>query len=347
MSLRLSVLDQSPVRAGGSAADAVRETIALARACERLGYHRYWLAEHHNAPGLAGSTPEVLVTRVAAATETMRVGAGGVMLPHYSALKVAENFRMLETLFPGRIDLGVGRAPGADRRTAIALNVKSAAGDGAMMAMEHFPQQVADLRGYLTGRLDPEHPFRDIKAMPAGAGAPEMWLLGSSDQSAQLAAHFGLAFSFAHFISEYRGLDAVHRYFSDFRPSDAVPEPRANVGVFVLCADTEEAARELALSRDLWRLRLDRGEIGPVPSVEEAAAAALGWTQAEQARVERNRRRQVVGTPDQVRAQLEALAADFGVDELVIVSICYDFAARLRSYELLAAAFDLRPRAAA
>ncbi len=348
MTLTLSVLDQSPVRHGGSPADAVHETLDLARLCDRLGYRRYWLAEHHNAAGLAGSTPEVLVTRVAAATEHMRIGAGGVMLPHYSALKVAENFRMLETLFPGRIDLGIGRAPGADRRTTVALTVKSAADDGgAAMVMENFPQQVADLRGFLTGRFEADHPFRDIGAMPAGPGSPEMWLLGSSDQSARVAAHFGMAFSFAHFISEYRGLDAVHRYQQDFRPSETLAAPLANVGVFVLCADTEEEARRLALSRDLWRLRLDRGEIGPVPSPEEAAAASLAWTDIEQSRVDRNRRRQIVGAPEQVRDRLEGLAGDFGVDELVVVSICYDFAARLRSYELLAEVFGLGARAAA
>ncbi len=198
--IRLSVLDQSPIRSGGTAADAVRETLQLAETADRLGYHRYWLAEHHSHGGLAGPSPEILIGQVAARTKEIRVGSGGVMLSHYSPLKVAENFRVLETLYPGRIDIGVGRAPGSDRLTSRAL-----ANGGSPFRVENFPQMVSDLLGFLEGKLEEGHPFEQVRAMPDGPTAPEAWLLGSSDQSALLAAHFGCAFSFAHFINNYHG----------------------------------------------------------------------------------------------------------------------------------------------
>jgi luciferase family oxidoreductase group 1 len=332
--LRLSVLDQSPVRSGMTAAEAVQETLELAQAAEQLGYRRYWLAEHHATPGLAGSCPEVLIGQVAARTSRIRVGSGGVMLSHYSALKVAETFRMLETLFPGRIDLGIGRAPGSDRRTAQALR------DGAALTgPEFFPEQVADLVGFLGDALPAGHPFADVRVMPEPATAPEVWLLGSSDQSAALAAHFGTAFSFAHFISEEGGAEITRAYARGFRPSAALAEPRASAAVFVVCADTEAEAWRLARSRELFILRLRTGRPGRYPSVEEAEA--YPYTPHERAIVEYNRRRTVAGTPDQVRARLEAMAAEYGVRELVIVTITHNPKARLRSYELVAHAFGL------
>src|SRR5579863_3542535 len=254
----LSVLDQSPVRQGGSAADALNETVALAQAAERLGYHRYWLAEHHATEGLAGSAPEIMVARVAAATSTIRVGSGGVMLSHYSPLKVAETFRVLETLYPGRIDLGVGRAPGSDQLTARALQ----AGPGAL-SVEYFPSQVRDLMGYLGDGLPAEHPFASIRVTPEPATHPELWLLGSSDQSAMVAAYFGAAFSFAHFITGEGGPSVMEMYRHEFKPSPHLAAPLANIGVFALCAETEADAERLAKSRDLWRLRLDQGHLGP------------------------------------------------------------------------------------
>ncbi len=335
--ITLSVLDQSPIRAGGSPAEAIAETIELARLTERLGYHRYWVAEHHSSEGLAGSAPEILVARLAAATVAMRIGTGGVMLSHYSALKVAETFRVLETLYPGRIDLGIGRAPGADYRTSRALQH----GPGAL-GIEHFPQQIADLVGFLRDVVPEGHPFAGIHAQPRGPGAPELWLLGSSDQSAAYAAHFGCAFSFAHFITDAGGPAVMAAYREHFRPSPWLAASAGSIGVFVLCADTEAEARRLALSRDIWRLRLDRGELGPFPSVEEAEACPL--TREDRLRIAYNRRRQVVGAPEQVKEQLLALAGDYGVDELVVVSICYDPAARQRSYALLAEVFGLAPR---
>jgi luciferase family oxidoreductase group 1 len=335
----LGVLDQSPIRAGGTPAQAIAETIELAQLCERLGYHRYWLAEHHNSDGLAGTAPEILIARIAAATSAMRIGSGGVMLSHYSALKVAETFRVLETLYPGRIDLGIGRAPGSDQRTAQALQH----GPGAL-SIEHFPAQIADLIDLLGPGLPAGHPFAGVRAMPIGPGAPELWLLGSSDQSAAYAAHFGCPFSFAHFITDRLGPEIMQAYREAFRPSPACPAPRGSVGAFVLCADTEAEAERLAASRDLWRLRLDQGLITPIPPAEEALS--YPYSEAERARIAFNRRRQIIGTPAQVKESLLALGARYGVDEFVIVSICYDFAARKRSYELLAEAFGLQRRPA-
>ena len=330
----LSVLDQSPIRSGGTAADAVAETLELAQACEGWGYRRYWLAEHHSSPGLAGSTPEILIGQVAARTSRIRVGAGGVMLSHYSALKVAENFRMLETLFPGRIDLGIGRAPGSDQRTAHALRQ----GPGAL-GIEHFPSQIADLIGFLGGGPPPGHPFRGVRAMPDGPTVPEIWLLGSSGESAALAAHFGTAFSFAHFIAGEGGVEATRGYAAAFRPSGALEAPQASIAVFALAADTEAEALRLRRSRDLSLLRLYTGRPGPFPSVEEAEA--YPYTERDVAIVEHARRRTIAGAPEQVRERLLRMAAEHGVDELVIVTIAHDFKARLRSYRLLAEAFSL------
>ena len=332
--LRLGVLDQSPVRTGGSAADSVHETLELAQAAERLGYQRYWLAEHHATPGLAGSCPEILIGQVAARTSRIRVGSGGVMLSHYSALKVAESFRMLELLFPGRIDLGIGRAPGSDGRTARTLR-RVPEPDGS----ELFPEQIEELIAFLGDGVPVGHPAHGVRAMPEVSSAPELWLLGSSDQSAMLAAHFGAAFSFAHFINQEGGAEITRAYAENFRPSPALAAPLASAAVFVVCADTEAEAWRLARSRELFILRLHSGRPGRYPSVEEAEA--YPYTAHERAVVEYNRRRTVAGTPEQVRARLTALAADYGVDELIIVTITHDPKARLRSYELLAQAFEL------
>jgi luciferase family oxidoreductase group 1 len=333
----LSVLDQSPIRSGATPADAVKETLILAELADRLGYHRYWLAEHHSTSGLAGSTPEILIGQVAARTRHLRVGSGGVMLSHYSPLKVAENFRMLETLFPGRIDLGIGRAPGSDQLTARALQA------GPMpFPTEQFGVQVRDLIGFLGNALPAEHPFARVRAQPAGLTSPELWLLGSSDQSAALAAYFGCAFSFAHFINNHGGEEVMAMYRQHFRPSEAMPRPVGNIGVFALCADTEEEAGHLAKSRELWLLRLYRGETGPYPTPEEAERAV--YSDRDRAILEYSRGRIIAGRPERVREQLEALGRLYDVDEFVVVTICHDFRARLHSYELLAKAFELSPR---
>jgi luciferase family oxidoreductase group 1 len=334
--MKLSVLDQSPIMSGATPAQAIADTLALARHADRLGYSRYWLAEHHSSTGLAGPAPEILIARVAAETKHIRVGSGGVMLSHYSALKVAETFRMLETLSPGRIDLGIGRAPGSDQWTARAL----AHGPGAL-GIEHFPSQIGLLMGFLGDDLPRDHPFANIHAMPTGETVPEVWLLGSSGESAAYAAHFGLAFSFAHFINGEGGVAAMTAYREDFQPSPHLAAPRGSIGVFVLCAETEEEARIIGSSRDLSRLRRERGIYGPIPSVEEALA--YQWSDRELAWLEYQRRRQFVGTPAQVKEGLLGLAEEYGVAEIVVLSICHDFAKRVRSYELLAEAFGLEP----
>jgi luciferase family oxidoreductase group 1 len=338
--LTLSVLDQSPIRTGQTPADAIRETLALAQAVDRLGYRRYWLAEHHSSDGLAGSAPEILIGQVAARTRQIRVGSGGVMLSHYSALKVAENFRLLETLFPGRIDLGIGRAPGSDRLTARAL----AHGPGAL-GIDQFPAQIRDVIGWLHNEMDPAHPFAGVRAMPVGPTAPEVWLLGSSADSATYAAHFGTAFSFAHFINANGGDEVTRMYRGYFRPSEWLAEPVVSIGVFVICADTEEEAQRLRLSRDLSIARRYTGGRGPYPTVAEAQMHL--WTPHQLAIAEEARKRAIVGTPAQVHAQLVALAEQYEAEELVVVTITEDAQSRLRSYELLAEAFALpRPEPA-
>jgi luciferase family oxidoreductase group 1 len=333
--LQLSVLDQSPVRQGVTPHDALFETIELARHVDGLGYRRYWLAEHHGSPGLAGAAPEIMVALVVAETKHLRVGSGGVMLSHYSSLKVAEQFRMLETLYPGRIDLGIGRAPGSDQLTAIALQH----GPGAL-GIEHFPNQIADLLAFLENTMPADHPFSRIQLAPAGDTNPEIWLLGSSDQSALFAAYFSLPFSFAHFINDEGGPEIMEAYRTRFRPSARLPSPQGSIGVFVMCAESEAEARRLAASRDLWRLRQRRGILAPFPPPEDALA--YPYSDIERREVEYHRRRQVVGTPDQVKAQLSALAESYGVDEIVVLTISHDFAARKRSYTLLAEAFGLK-----
>ncbi len=329
------MLDQSPIREGGTAARAIAESLELAQMCDRLGYRRYWVAEHHSADGLAGSAPEILIGRIAGLTKHLRVGAGGVMLSHYSAYKVAESFRVLETLFPGRIDLGLGRAPGSDQRATVAL-----AQPGGQLGVDRYPEQVADVIAFVTDRIAPDHPFAGLKAQPLGPSAPELWLLGSTDQSAALAAHFGCPFSFAPFILDRRGAEIREAYRQAYQPSALAPEPRGSIGVFVICADTEAEAQRLSLSRDLWRLRLERGYLGPFPSIE--TAQAHDYDERDRAIIRGNRRRQVVGSPEQCRDRLIELAVRYDVPEVVVVTITYDFEARLRSYELLAQVFDIK-----
>jgi luciferase family oxidoreductase group 1 len=328
----LSVLDQSPVQAGGTPEAAILETIKLAQLADRLGYRRYWVAEHHASDGLAGAAPEMLIGQIAARTERIRVGSGGVMLSHYSPLKVAENFRLLETFYPGRIDLGIGRAPGSDQRTAQAL----AYGQQAR-GPDIYPNQMQDLIAWLGDGLAADHPFGGIHASPRMDHRPELWMLGSSDQSAQLAAHFGVPYSFAHFITDEGGPTMMRSYQMKFQPSELLAEPRGSIGVFVICADTEEEAIRLGASRDLWRVRLDLGQIGPVPTVEEALA--YEYSDIELQRRDYHRRRNIVGAPEQVKKALEETLAKYRVDEAVVVTITHDYAARARSYELLAEVF--------
>lgn len=334
----LSVLDQSPIRRGGTATEAIKETLQLAELTDRLGYHRYWLAEHHSSGGLASATPELLIAQVAGRTRQIRVGSGGVMLTHYSPLKVAETFRMLEALYPGRIDLGVGRAPGSDTRTARAL----AHGPG-QLPIEHYPDQLLDLYGYLADDFPENHPFRGVRAMPDGPTMPELWVLGSSAASATYAAELGWSFCFAHFINPEGGEGMVRHYRERFAPSPVLPEPRASIGVSVTCADTDEEAERLSWSRWAWRIAANHGQRTGIPSPEEAMA--FPYSDAERDYIEYMKGRSIHGGPERVRQKLLALGDEYGLDEFVVVTITHDFEARKRSYELLAQAFDLSPAA--
>jgi luciferase family oxidoreductase group 1 len=330
---RLSILDQSPIISGHTPREAIAQTLRLAQAAEQLGYYRYWCAEHHSIMALADPCPEILATRLAAATSTIRVGTGGVLLPYYSPLKVAEQFRMLEALFPGRIDLGIGRAPGGDQATAMAM------GQGRYPSADDFPQQVQYLAAWLDDDLPQGHPYAQVKAQPAGATSPQIWLLGSSDYSGALAAQLGLRFAFAHFISA-RGGDIVMRDFKRrYQPSPREPQPQAMVCVFVICAETQAQAERLAQSVDLRRLNMDYGVNAPVPTLEEAER--YPYTDADRQRIEHHRRRVVLGTPEVVKRRLLEIQAQFEADELMVITITGDYDTRLHSYELLAGAFGL------
>jgi luciferase family oxidoreductase group 1 len=332
--MKLSVLDQSTARKGHTQDVAIRETLELARRCDALGYHRYWVSEHHNSNSIVGTAPEVLMAAIAATTPRIRVGSAGVMLPHYSALKVAEQFRVLEGIAPGRIDLGVGRAPGSDQRTAYALNPNAD-------AHEEFPRQVYELQSWVSGAPLPEdHPFRSIKAHPLGPTSPEIWVLGSSDYGAQLAAHFGLPYAFAYFFTDGRGVEqALDLYRRNYRPSPRHPKPEATICVWALAAETEAEARKLAATREHSRIMRDVGIRDALVPPEEAQA--FPYSDAQRASIESMRRKAFVGNADQVKTQLTELAQRLGLDELVVVTWTYDPAPRHRSYELLAQAFGL------
>jgi luciferase family oxidoreductase group 1 len=332
--VRLSVLDQSPIPQGSSAPEALAATLELAKLADRLGYARYWLAEHHNTVGLAGSSPEVLIARVAAETGRIRVGSGGVMLSHYSPLKVAESFRVLHALYPGRIDLGVGRAPGSDRLTAAVL------AQGRPMPIDSFGEQLRDLAGFLYDVLPADHPYAQVHATPRSPGAPEVWLLGSGGDSAAYAAVLGFSFSYAHFINPHSAAESLQTYRQHFRPLFELDAPRASMAVRVICAETDVQARQLAASFGLQRLRMEQGQLGQVPSVEEALA--YPYSPAERGRIEAILGQGFIGSAGHVKMRLERTAAEHGVDEFVVVTITHDPIARRRSYELLAEAFGLQ-----
>lgn len=335
--MKLSVLDQSTAAKGRSQDEAIRETLALARLCDELGYHRFWVSEHHNSESIVGTAPEVLMAAIAANTRRIRVGSAGVMLPHYSALKVAEQFRVLEAIAPGRIDLGVGRAPGSDHLTALALNPNAA------HAVDAFPQQIRDLQAWVSGEpLPAAHPFERIKAHPQGPTHPDLWVLGSSDYGAQLAAYFGLPYAYAYFFSEGKGTEeALSLYRDNYRPSVRYPEPLATICVWALAAETEVEARHLLMTREFWRIGFEKGLRLPLVTPEEAAA--YPYTDAERATIEKLRQRALVGTAEQVAERLQDLAKRFSLDEIVIVTWTHDPEPRRRSYQLLAEIFDLRP----
>ncbi|HEX2015830.1 MAG TPA: LLM class flavin-dependent oxidoreductase [Solirubrobacteraceae bacterium] len=332
--LRLSVLDQSPIPEGLTGADALHNTLDLARLADARGYHRYWVAEHHGGPMLASASPEALIGPIASATRHLRVGSGGVMLPHYSPLKVAETFSILAALYPGRIDLGLGRAAGTDPITTFALQR-----DRRQAAPDDFPAQLAERLGYLEGRLPDDHPFARLAALPGGPARPEPWLLGSSPQSAVWAAELGLPYAFADFINP-AGAPFTEVYREQFRPTQARPGPVTAVAAWVICADTDEEAQRLAASSRMTLTLLRRGQLIPVPPVEQA----LRFLAAEGRPLDAQPggRRGIIGAPETVRRGLEELAAEYGAEEVIVVTITHEHAARRRSYELLAETFELR-----
>jgi luciferase family oxidoreductase group 1 len=326
--MRISVLDQSPVLSGRGARQAIEATLALARRADELGYYRYWLAEHHAIAALADPCPEVLLARLGAETRRIRVGTGGVLLPYYSAFRTAESFRMLEALYPGRVDLGIGRAPGGDARTAQAV------GGGRMPDADRFPEQVWELVGHLTGTLPDGHPFKRVRLQPEVDTAPEVWLLGSSDYSGALAAELGLSFAFAHFINPRGGDLVTNAYRENFNGTS----PQVVVCTFAICAESDDEAERLAASIDLRRLHMALNIDSPVPTLEEAARHA--YTEEERRYVLGQRARAVIGGPERCRREITAMAERYGADEVMLLTITGDEASRVRSYELLAEALQ-------
>jgi luciferase family oxidoreductase group 1 len=330
----LSVLDQSPISEGSTGGDALRNSIDLAQLVESVGYRRYWVAEHHATPMLASPSPEALIGPIAALTKRIRVGSGGVMLPHYSPLKVAETFSMLAGLFPGRIDLGIGRAAGTDPLATFALQR-----DRRQAALDDFPEQLLELRGYLEGSLPDQHPFARVAKLPGEPEAPEIWLLGSSPQSAIWAGEQSLPYVFADFINS-EGAHIAALYRARFTPSKRLPVPKVMVATWALCADTQEDAERLATSsRMALSLLRTTGRTIPVPTVETATrfleepAGTLPIAR---------RRRMTLGTKAVVREGLEAIAREYGAEELMIVTITHSHEARKHSYKLIAEAFGIR-----
>jgi luciferase family oxidoreductase group 1 len=334
MDFGLSVLDVSPVSSGSNGAQALRNTLELARLTDRLGYERYWLAEHHNLPSIASSAPEIMIGHVANVTERIRVGAGGIMLPNHAPLKVAETFRVLEALHPERIDLGIGRAPGTDPVTATALRRSQ---DG--LEAEDFPQRFGELLAFSSDGFPEDHPFRSVVAMPSDVGLPPIWLLGSSGYSARAAGQMGLGYAFAAHFSPADPAPALLAYRESFEPSESFERPSAILAVAVICGETDKHAEMLASSMELAWVRMRSGNPGPLPSPEEALA--YPYTPAERRLAEAYRFMQVVGDPRTVRARIEELAEHTAADEVMVTTNVYDHPERLRSYKRLAEVFDI------
>ncbi|MEZ4674715.1 MAG: LLM class flavin-dependent oxidoreductase [Caldilineaceae bacterium] len=345
MTLAISVLDLAPVRVNGSATESLYNSIALAKAADQLGYTRYWLAEHHNIPSIAIAAPEIMIALVAHETRQIRVGSGGVMLPNHAPLRVAEIFRTLAALYPGRIDLGIGRAPGTDPLTAYALRQSR-----ERLQIHDFPDQLADLMAF--GRSDlagsdfpADNPFRAIRTIPIGVQLPPIWLLGSSRAySASVAADHGLGFAFAYHINPTLedAKCAIESYRTHFTPTAERPESHALLALNVLCCETAERAEELATILDLAFVRRQRGELVPLPTLEEALAYSFSLVETAQA--QKYRERLISGDPAMVRAQIDQLVAETGADEVIITTTIADLTERMRSYELVADAMGIGAR---
>ena len=329
----LSVLDLSPVSAGSTAAQALRNTLDLAQLADRLGFTRYWVAEHHNLPAIASSAPDIMIGQIAAVTSRMRVGSGGVMLPNHAPLMVAERFKLLEALYPGRIDLGLGRAPGTDPATSYLLRRRQGISEEDDF-LERFQElMLLETRGFPEG-----HPFHKVRAMPSDVALPPIFLLGSSDYSAQLAGQIGAAFAFAHHFATFDAVEAMKLYRDNFRPSLTHDQPYAILATHVVCADTDAEAARLATTVELNFVRRAKGEYLPLTSPEEASA--YDYTPVDRARIAQNASRLTVGSPAMVKARLEPLITATRADELMVTAMIFDHAARKHSYELLAQAFS-------
>ena len=331
--IRLSVLDQSPVRKGVTAEQAVKETIELAKYADELGYTRFWVSEHHNTGSLAGSTPEVLLAYLGSQTKNIRIGSGGIMMPNHSTLKVAENFRMLEALFPGRVDLGMGRAPGTDRLTASVLNPSN------QFREQDFIEQLYDLRNYFHDRGELGTPLSKIRAIPQVQTVPGLWLLSSSGQSGIFAAHFGMGMAFAHFINPIGGPEAVAAYRERFQPSEDMQEAEASVAIFIFCSEDEEKIKRHQALMDYRFTQFEKG--AGITSVGYDDIKHVTYSAYEQERIIHNRKRVITGRPDQIKIKLTQLAQEYGVDEIIAVTITEDFEDRLASYKLLAEVFQV------
>lgn len=338
MTLNLSILDQTPIRRGSNAGEALTESIQLIRLADNAGYTRYWISEHHNIATLACAAPEILLARLGAESKRIRLGSGGIMLPNHSALKVAENFRLLEGLFPGRVDLGLGRAPGGDRLTASQLN------PGNTFDPQEYVQQLISLKAFLHDDATPGTVHEKVKAIPRIQTAPALWMLTSSGESAYLAAHFGMALSFAQFINPVGGPAAMHQYRKQFKPSGDLAGPQGSVGIFAFCSESEEKARQVQAVMDYRLLSISKGGMDEAPSY--ASVRNYSYSNDELRYVHFNRQRMIVGTPDVVKEKMLALAHDFRVGEIVVATFADSAEDRMRSYELLAEIFQLNTRPA-
>lgn len=333
MSLQLSILDQTPIRRGSNASAALQESIELVRLADEWGYTRYWLSEHHNTITLAGAAPEVLIARLAAESKRIRLGSGGIMLPNHSTLKVAENFKLLEALYPQRIDLGVGRAPGGDRLTAQLLNPSNS------FDPQEYIQQISDLQDFLTDNPNYNNIQGKVRAIPQIDTVPEMWMLTSSGESAYLAAHSGMALSFAQFINPVGGKDAIAIYKQRFKPSAHLKTPKTSAGVFAFVSEDEQKAEQVQAVMDYRLLSFEKGRFDEIPSYE--IAKQYDYTANEWQRVLFNRQRSIIGTPDMVKEKITALAAELDVPEIIISSFAETKEDRFRSYELLSEIFAI------
>ena len=333
MTVTLGVLDQTPIKSGSNASEAIKESIDLASLTDKLGYNRYWLAEHHGSSGLAGSAPEVLINTIASVTKKIRVGSGGIMLNHYSPLKVAEVFSMLSLMYPERIDLGLGRAPGGNQLISAAMSY------GSKIGAEYYPTKITDLIAFLNGTDHANKALEGISVSPKADIPPQIWLLGSSAESAKIAALLGLPFSYAHFIYPDGAKETINLYRKNFKRSNILTSPIANICAATICAEKTSEAEYHAQSRRLWRLQLSKGDLGPYPTPDEALD--YNYTKGELRVIDKNLGACFVGDPKKVKSDIDLLCKECEVDEVLLLTITHDQSVRLKSYQLIAEAFGL------